>query len=437
MLFDYSDYLTNFMTLIYKYIGEDIQLQNDQVFDLVKNPHNFYIDNIKGDDTNLGAINSPVKTLNEIANRLHGKKIDNLVSIHLLTDITDSPKFSCDITDNGLIQIFGTKTLIASGSITKFQTFNKNARSKQILADSKIPSFIPYIGKRIELGLKSSNPGCYAFIYQDNKSNSAIIGSFWDPVNYQVITPQVGDQYNIYSLSKINGCIDSESKWGAFVIYDCEIDYVSGSWVNNLDVSSGTLYAIGCIIDGKDQYPVITDYGHIYIQQSSYAYFYGCWIKAHLRAFTGSEIYIGGCMFSGWGTAPTADGGGSLIYVTNQCVGYGEQSFLQARQRGEVIVGAEYISFDQSMGLSVGNGCNALIDAPVWGAGITDYGVFIAVGGRIGYSANCIPNFVNNSLGTTFPTQQVNIGGVIKNFTDLNNSTGCANTANGTYITPL
>lgn len=403
-----------------------------------------------GDDSALGDVSHPVKTLTEVARRLHRQLIETAVNIYLLTDITDSPCFYLDIKNyyTSYIWIHGTKTLIGSGSFTSVQKYvvptpNSSTRSDQQITDSNLPvswTASGFVGKIIYI-TSGPNSGSYAWVYQDLGSKKAIVSPFFNPLTYSRVDPEVGDTYSVYSLSKLSGSLMGSCE-GSIYVENVDIDTgVPNPGIEPVDWSRGRIGFFGCRINGNDTYPVPVDSygGHFIISGGGSASSFGCYISTHVRAFNGASHYVSCCVFDKWGTAPTADGGGSVVSIYGPCVGYGEQTFPQARNKGRVIVetGAWYMAANQTTGLWARVDCDIILQGKVWGFGITDNGVFMGSGANVYYAANMEPDFVNNTVGPTYPTKQIDLGGTTKNFSDLSNSAGVYNSTSDAKMVPL
>jgi len=404
----------------------------------------------QGDDSNDGSIHSPLATLTAVAKKLYGKYIEGGVDIYLLDDITDSPCFYLDIEKfyASYVWIHGTKTPIGSGSFTAVQKYvvptpNSSARQDQQVTDSNIPvswTASGYVGKIIYL-TSGVNSGSYAWVYQDLGSKKAIISPFFNPFTYTQVDPEVGDNYTVYSISTMTGSFRGGGK-GDVYIENINIDTGNPNpGIEPIEWVGGSLGVYGCRVNGHDTYPIPVDSygGHMIISQSGSCSSYGSYISTHVRAFTGGTHYLSCCVFDKWGTAPTADGGGSSVFIYGPCVGYGEQTFPQARSRGRVVVetGAWYMAANQSTGLWARVDCDIILQGKVWGFGITDQGVFMGSGANVYYAANMIPDFVNNTVGPTYPTKQIDLGGTTKLYSDMSNSAGIKNTTNDAKMVPL
>lgn len=411
----------------------------------IVNSTNYYVSN-SGNDANPGSLLLPKKTLSAVALEFYGKVINGVVNIYLLDSITDSPYFDLDIYRQytSYVYIQGTKTLIGSGSITALQQYALPPTFEdQQITDDNLPTSWTASGfvEKIIYLTSGANSGSYAWIYQDIGLKTAIVSPFFNPSTYQQISPDIGDTYSVYSIPKLSGSLLGTNK-GSVYVENIDIDTgVPNPGIEPVSWSGGDVTFFGCRINGNDTYPSPpSSYGgHMIISKSGICTSYGCYISTHVRAFTGGTHYFGSCLFSGYGTAPTADGPGSSLSILTPCVGYGEQTFLQARNGGKVVVesGAWYMAANQAAGLWVRVGCEMVLQGKVWGFGITTVGVFMGSGADIYYGAEMIPDFVNNVVGPTYPTKQVDLGGTTKLYSDMDNSTGIYNTTNDAKIVPL
>lgn len=401
----------------------------------------YYVDPINGDNNNNGDIANPVKDLFEIAARVHGHLIKNCaITVNLLGDVQEIPDFFIDSNYGGIVSIKGQRTLIGSGSITALQTYNLTTKEDQRITDSGIPvswTDSGFVGGMIVL-TSGINQDAYAWVHSDLGANQAIVSPFYNPNTGTFVEPQVGNTYSIFSLTKITGGINGKGGLNGLALYDLHIEFDEVAWVDPIYINGGYFYMYGCIVDGLDDPGDSGDpYGHFSLQEGCVAYVYGCWIKAHLRANSGSYLSLGCNLYTGFGTAPTADGGGSVVNISLPCTGYGEQTFLQSRDGGGLILVSSdswYMAANQTYGLYCRDNGKMQLKGKVWGYGITDYGVKMGANSTILYEDGMQPDFVNNPIGPTYPTTQVDLGGVSIAYDDLLNTQGVENIANGTKM---
>lgn len=403
----------------------------------------YYVDPISGDNNNIGDITHPLKDLYEASSRVHGKLIKScVVNVYLLGDVQEIPDFMIDSNWGGVVVVRGQRNLIGSGSITALQTYNLTTKEDQRITDSGIPiswTASGFVGGMIVL-TNGTNQDAYAWIYSDVGAGQAIISPFYNPNTGTFVEPQVGDTYSVFSLTKITGGINGKGGLNGIALYDLHLEFDEAAWVDPIYINGGYFYMYGCIVDGLDDPGDPGDpYGHFSLQEGCVADVYGCWIKAHLRANSGSYLSLGCNLYTGFGTAPTADGGDSVVRIALPCTGYGEQTFLQSRDGGgNVIVDTDswYMAANQTYGIYCRDNGKMQLKGKVWGYGITDYGVKMGANATILYSANMQPDFVNNPIGPTYPTAQIDLAGISIAYNDITNSDGAENLMNGAQISP-
>lgn len=401
----------------------------------------FYVDPILGNDKNRGTQGNPLKTVNEVANRVHGHNIPGLINIHLSSDTTEVATFTMDTAWSGLINIIGIRTLIDSGEITTIQNYDIVAKEDQIITDSTLPvswTDSGFVGKLIVL-TSGDNEGSYAWVWEDLGSKEAIISPFFNPQTGGWIEPLAGETYSVYSVTKITGAVIVRGGINGVALYDTHVKFDDSFGIDPIYINGGYFYLFSSMIEGLDDPGDPNDpYGHVSLNEGCVGYAFGSYIKAHIRSNSGSYFSLGCCIFSGWGTAPTADGGGSKVSLILPCVGYGEQTFLQARNDGGCLIeeGAWYMVANQSYGLYVRDNCRAQLKGKIWGYGITDFGVYMGANSTVTYTPNNRPEFVNDPVAPTYPTAQIDLGGVSILYTDITNTDGAENISNGAKIVP-
>lgn len=410
-------------------------------YDKVYPSRDFYIDPVLGADKNSGTQGNPIKSLDEVARRLHGHNIPGQVKLYLLNNTIDVATFTVDTGWSGLVEIRGVRTLIDSGEITAIQNYNIATKADQRITDSTLPTSWTdsgFIGKMIVL-TSGDNEGSYAWVHEDLGSKEAIVSPFYNPSTGGWIEPIVGDTYSVYSLTKVSGAILGRAGFNGLALYDLHIEFDENAWVDPLYINGGWFYMYGCLIDGMDDAGDPNDaYGHLMLNEGCVGYIYGSWIKAHIRSNSGSYLSLGCNLFTGWGTAPTADGGDSTVNIILPCTGYGEQTFLQARNSGKAIIETNswYMVANQAYGLYVRDNGTAQLKGKIWGYGITDFGVHMGADATVTYATDQIPDLVNDPVTPTYPTSQIDLGGVSISFATITNTSGAENISNGAQIVP-
>src|SRR5215204_1032716 len=179
----------------------------DKIFPI----RNFYVDPDLGNNKNSGNQGHPVASLSEVARRLHTHLIEGSVNIYLPEgELTDLGTFMIDTAFVGLVSIRGTRTLIDSGEITALQVFDSTAKEDQRITDSTLPTSwtaSDFVGKLIVL-TTGANMGAYAWVNSDLGSKEATVSPFYDETNDAHVTPDVGDEYSVYDVTKIIGGIN-------------------------------------------------------------------------------------------------------------------------------------------------------------------------------------------------------------------------------------
>lgn len=380
-----------------------------------------------GNDAGPGSEAEPLATVSEALRRMILVPLRGgyqAYTVHLLTDITDSPTFwiNTNPQDYTSLEIVGTKTLLGTGSITAYQAYNATTKADQLITDSALPTSWTASGFVGGLMVLTSGPnaGAWAWIYNDLGTKQATITPFWDMNTFAVVTPTTGTTYSVYSIPKIHGALAGYSSFSSVNITNVELTNTSNeTFLDPFDWFSGSMALVGCRVDGNDTAVDHSGYGgHMFADFGCTVLAYGCDIKAHVRANHGSWMCFDACHFTQWGTAPTADGKGSKIIIEAMCVGHGEQSFPQARNQGTVEVLAPYAIFGQIYGIRARQRGELLLRAKVWGKGITLTGLHVGSEASVSIDTGMIPDLVNSTTGPTYPTTQIDLGGTAHPFSD-------------------
>ncbi|TXH08064.1 MAG: hypothetical protein E6R04_11610 [Spirochaetes bacterium] len=397
--------------------------------DKVYSGTDFYVDPLDGDDDASGNSYCPLKTLQEVADRMHRKTIVGEVNIFLRSSTTESVYLFADLPYLTFVNIIGERTRLAGGVITGFSNFNPVTKQECTLTDSNFSEdFASYEDMLIVLE-SGPHQGAAAFIHK-GAFNSTTVSPFYKKNPSSVIVPSVGDKYCIYSLPEINGRVMGSSEIGFVSLENLKVVGVD-DYVDPIEWKGGSICARYCHIVGGDN--------HIFVEQGADGYFFGCLLAAHVRAYNAGRIYLGACLIDGNSTSPTADGAGSEVVVLMPCVAHGINNHLGARNRGMVRIdtNGSYFVVGQNYGLVASSETFVELRGKLFGRDIQTCGVVIGSGAAVHYAINCVPDLVKDPQTGTMPTKQVDVGGITKNYSDFTSAAGCINQNNLSRMIPL
>lgn len=159
---------------------------------------------VTGNDENNGATaNTAIKTIAELMRRLPRTRI-NTYTVNLLESISTSEILLLDGLSDflGYVNFVGIRTQVATGSVTATDAYNSATKQDGTITDSaKANDFwAAHLGRLVVL-TSGANVGAWAWVDKNFAGTKKCrVSMFWNMDLFDVVSPQVGDTYAIYTM---------------------------------------------------------------------------------------------------------------------------------------------------------------------------------------------------------------------------------------------
>jgi len=389
----------------------------------------FHINADVGDDENDGSDGNQLKTFAEYTRRIGGgrptPKYPAEPRIFIETDLTEYEfVINGQYSESALFQ--GTRTVVATGTITANQDWDAATSQEGTITDSALPvswTDSDLVGKMIVL-TTGANAGAIAWIAKDLGSKTTRHSPFVDALAWSPAAVTVGDEYEVVTLTKLNGSLHIEHgvPFGCW-LFDLEINPVEYA---AMDITATAIFIASTVLfsggAGAHRWFLGAD-GHSFI---------GCRMASPWNLFiTSGSVELYGCFLddSGFGTRY----GHRRYEVASPCLMQGA-SGLRLRDGGmfKMATAAWLAAYDMTAhAVALQRNGMADIQGKVFGTGSSQNGVWMDSSSQMLYPDG--DNFTDHFDVTTSGVE-TRVGGVDKTYAEIG-SLGFVN-LNGGKIVP-
>lgn len=165
---------------------------------------NWYIDNIAGNDENVGSIGAPLKTRAELSRRLKRNAPAQNTTVHYIGDYNVKDVIDTVVAPGTIYTEQGQATTVLTGTFTTVVA--ASGYDQDAFTDSAVTDWTPHYGRRITV-TSGANAGAFTFIGYDLQSGAIQVAP-WKIANANgtVVSarkpPSTGDSYKVETLSK-------------------------------------------------------------------------------------------------------------------------------------------------------------------------------------------------------------------------------------------
>jgi hypothetical protein len=388
------------------------------------------IDPVSGNDENTGVDSGhAIKTCAERQRRVGVEyRAPQATTITYLSSppTADVEQFFTSVGFNSNLTVQGTRTVVATGTLTGFTPRNRATQTKNVIADTGLSGgFAAHVHRFMKI-TGGARAGTEWDIARDLGGGSAEITtpgttSLTGDGAFTRSTPQAGDTYEIVTVPALQ-CASwnffsgspqpLSSGFNKVIIQDLELNFGSeftGTTTDNASTLGGNAYTTmkTCRVDTPNiQAQVIRMWqcycaGHVNVWGASFLRLFAGLNDSHLDPRNGACVTVDfDHLFEGGAIIPASSFGGAYVLIGTACV------FNKGTSDQAVVV--------QS-------GCTfqlqKLFDdtAALWGTGNTGVGLNIKVNGRFAYQRNAIIS-VNADLGVG---RQMKLNGNVFTYADL------------------
>jgi hypothetical protein len=284
----------------------------------------WYIDSDNGDDEGDGSAIRPLRTINEYLRRMGSRTVTVLQKVYLSGDFDEGNYVFEAIYQRGC-EFYGERTVIGTGTLTDVQAWSAAAETDGQVEDTSIPTSWTasgYVGNMMVM-TSGTNAGAVTWIGKDLGSKNARHSPMSQLWGFSMVTPSIGDDYEIVSLNTISGSFlfkGWSSGWG-FGFQDLHLHFTPTDAIGFFGALDGWLYLIACELTAESstqfvQTGYVLDAFHSKIQLGSnfidvtqgalFGLLYSL-IGSQISGYEGANIELGSCLLQNdlGGTAST------------------------------------------------------------------------------------------------------------------------------------
>jgi hypothetical protein len=345
----------------------------------------WYINASTGNDNNSGASSgTAIKSWTELRRRIllvGGFTNPAGTSIYIQTSLPDtdamdtSGMFSFGI---GYITVYGTTSVVRTGTITAYTPRNTGTNQTNVLTDSSVSSWGSDIGVNTGHLLMMTSGlanGVGSYVIKDLGSHQARMSTFLDVLNTgNEIQPSVNDTYQIVSCPFIRNFYIDSPNTGVWFFYNL-----------NLGDNSSTLYGVGIAQQSYLEFY----YCAVFIpsiNNTSSTDFNSCASKFSLSAYSSQVIFEGGVMqdITGYSGPFCEIEDAGEFSLSGGIIFQGVQLFV-ANGGYSRIYDAGFFDTVTGNQAAVVCGLSMVRAELLWGSNNVNYGVTIGAGGEFYY----------------------------------------------------